>query len=82
MNYTTLYSTIYRVRNLTRTITKILAWTLGLQLAILYGLAIVADAPLIQLVGPGLRFAAVLAMLIFVPRVFDAALRRIATYRA
>ncbi|WP_407238137.1 hypothetical protein [Escherichia coli] len=64
MNYTALYSTIYRVRNLTRTVAKVLAWALGLQLAILYGLATVADAPLTQLAGPGLRFAAVLAVVI------------------
>ncbi|WP_318628932.1 hypothetical protein [Proteus mirabilis] len=82
MNYTALYSTIYRVRNLTRAVAKVLAWALGLQLAILYGLATVADAPLMQLAGPGLRFAAVLAVVIFAPRVFDAALRRIATRRA
>ncbi|EHT4632488.1 hypothetical protein KX199_004621 [Salmonella enterica] len=45
-------------------------------------MATVADAPLMQLAGPGLRFAAVLAVVIFAPRVFDAALRRIATRRA
>ncbi|EJD3148825.1 hypothetical protein M1V18_004398 [Salmonella enterica] len=78
MNYTALYSTIYRVRNLTRSVAKILAWALGLQLVVLYGLASVADTPLLQLAGPCLRFAAVLAVAIFGPRIFDAALARIA----
>ena len=77
MNYTALYSTIYRVRNLTRIFAKILAWALGLQLTILYGLATVADAPLTNLAGPCLRFAVAVAAFIFAPRAFDAVLARI-----
>ena len=79
MNYTSLYWIIYCVRNITCIVAKTLAWILGLQLAILYGAAIVNDVPLIQLSGPGLRFAAVLAVVIFAPQFFDAALCRIAT---
>lgn len=82
MNYTALYSTLYRVRGLTRTVAKIFAWLYGLQLLVLYGLATVADAPLTSLAGPGLRFGAALAVFIFAPRVFDAVLARIsARYR-
>lgn len=82
MNNTALYSAIYRLRNVTRTVAKILAWLYGLQFAILYGMATAADAPLTRLAGPGLRFAAVLAVVIFAPRVFDAVLRRIAERQA
>ncbi|EBG3748883.1 hypothetical protein FIX32_21515 [Salmonella enterica] len=80
MDHTALYSVIWRVRNLTRTVAKILAWALGLQLVILYGLATVADAPLMQLAGPAIRFAVVLVVVIFAPRVFDAVLRRLAIW--
>lgn len=78
MNYTTLYSTIYRARNLTHKLAKVLVWVFGLQAAILYLLASVADAPLTSLLGPALRVAAAVAFMILAPRVFDAALRRIA----
>lgn len=78
MNSTTLYSTIYRARGLTRTIAKLFAWVFGVQLAVLYLLATAADAPLFSLAGHGLRFAAALAVVIFAPRVFDAVLARIA----
>ncbi|ECN4650317.1 hypothetical protein ACPVB9_004456 [Escherichia coli] len=82
MNYTALYSTLYRVRGLTRTAAKVFTWLFGVQLLVLYGLATVADAPLTSLAGPGLRFAAALAAFILAPRVFDAVLARIsARYR-
>ncbi|EKP0318720.1 hypothetical protein JFQ90_004002 [Aeromonas veronii] len=77
MKKSTLYSTIYSMRNIIRTIAKTLAWALGLQLVVLYLLAAVADAPLAQLVEPGLRFLVVLAVVLLSPRIFDAALRRI-----
>lgn len=77
MKKSALYSTIYSMRNIIRTIAKTLAWALGLQLVVLYMLAAVADAPLVQLVEPGLRFLAVLAVVLLSPRIFDAALRRI-----
>lgn len=76
MKRSALYSTIYSMRNIIRTIVKTLAWALGLQLVVLYMLATVADAPLVQLVEPGLRFLAVLAVVLLSPRIFDAALRR------
>ena len=78
MNYTALYSSIYRARNLTLKIAKALVWVLGLQAAVLYLLASIADAPLTSLVGPALRVAAAVAFMVMTPRVFDAALRRIA----
>lgn len=78
MNYTTLYSSIYRARNLTRKLAKVLVWVFGLQAAILYLLASVADAPLTSLTGPALRVGAAVAFMILAPRLFDAALRRIA----
>lgn len=80
MNSTTLYSTIYRARGLTRTVAKLFAWVFGVQLAVLYLLATAADAPLFSLAGHGLRFAAALAVMIFAPRVFDAVLARIAAH--
>lgn len=76
MKKSALYSTIYSMRNIIRTIAKTLAWALGLQLVVLYMLAAVADAPLVQLVEPGLRFLAVLIVVLLSPRIFDAALRR------
>ena len=78
MNYTTLYSTVYTARNLTRKLAKALVWVFGLQAAILYLLASVADAPLTSLIGPALRVAVAVAFMTLAPRVFDAALRRIA----
>lgn len=78
MNNTTLYSTIYRARGLTRTVAKLFAWVFGVQLAVLYLLATAADAPLFSLAGHGLQFVAALAVMIFAPRVFDAVLARIA----
>lgn len=80
MTTTALYSTVYRVRGLTRTVAKVFTWLFGVQLAVLYVLATVADAPLATLAGPGLRFAAALAVVIFAPRVFDAVLARIAAH--
>ncbi|WVM91467.1 hypothetical protein ULG90_15570 [Halopseudomonas pachastrellae] len=82
MNYTALYSTLYRVRGLTRTAAKVFTWLFGVQLLVLYGLATVADAPLTSLAGPGLRFAAALAAFILAPRVFDAVLARISAATA
>ncbi|HGC8067005.1 TPA: hypothetical protein ACI1IR_004365 [Yersinia enterocolitica] len=78
MNYTTLYKAVYSVRNLTRKLAKALVWVLGLQAAILYLLASVANAPLTSLTGPALRVAVAVAFLMLAPRAFDAALRRIA----
>jgi hypothetical protein len=79
MNRTALYSTVYRVRNLTRTVSKIFTWLFGAQLAILFVLASGADASLTHLAAPGLRFASMLAVFIFVPRIFDVLLRKIAS---
>ncbi|NIE78364.1 hypothetical protein F3J45_28460 [Pantoea sp. Ap-967] len=82
MTTTALYSTLYRVRGLTRTVAKAFAWLFGVQLAVLYVLATVADAPLTSLAGPGLRFAAALAaVVILAPRVFNAVLAWIAAKR-
>lgn len=78
MNNAALYSTIYRARGLTRIIAKVFAWLFGIQLAVLYLLASIADAPLTQLAGPGFRFALVLAVLFIGPRIFDAVLSRLA----
>ncbi len=78
MNSTALYSTIYRVRGITRTAAKLFAWIFGVQLAVLYGLATAADAPLHTLAGHGLRFASALAVMVYSPRIFDAVLARIA----
>ncbi|HHM6473252.1 TPA: hypothetical protein ACRNL1_005376 [Pseudomonas aeruginosa] len=79
MNYTALYSTLYRVRNVTRLAAKIAAWLFGIQTAILFLLASGAGASLPYTSTPALRFAAALAVLFLAPRLFDAALRRIAT---
>nr|AGH89368.1 putative membane protein [uncultured bacterium] len=82
MKITALYSAIYSVRGITRTAAKLFAWIFGVQLAVLYGLATVADAPLTSLAGPGLRFGLALVAFVFAPRVFDAVLARIsARYR-
>ncbi|MBD8483920.1 hypothetical protein [Pseudomonas coleopterorum] len=77
MNYTTLYSGVYRARNLTHKLAKVLVWVFGLQAAILYLLASVADAPLTSLTGPALRVAVAVAFMLLVPRLFDTALQRI-----
>ncbi|EGJ6041349.1 TPA: hypothetical protein ACYZ5L_003994 [Escherichia coli] len=79
MNYTALYSTLYRVRNITHTAAKVFAWLFGVQTAILFLLASGAGAALPYTSTPALRFAAALAVLFIAPRLFDAALRRIAT---
>lgn len=79
MTNTAIYSTLYRVRGLTRTVAKVFAWLFGVQLAVLYALATVADAPLTTLSGPSLRFVAALAVMVYSPRIFDAVLARIAT---
>ncbi|ECW9094575.1 hypothetical protein [Escherichia coli] len=82
MNYTALYSTIYRVRGITRIAAKLFAWLFGVQLFVLYALATAADAPMASLAGPGLRFGLALAAFFFAPRIFDAVLARIsARYR-
>ncbi|HGA7692122.1 TPA: hypothetical protein ACITFF_001815 [Salmonella enterica subsp. enterica serovar Virchow] len=82
MNYTTLYSTLYRARGLTRTAAKVFTWLFGVQLLVLYGLATAADAPLSSLAGPGLRFGVALGAFVLAPRIFDAVLARInARYR-
>lgn len=77
MNYTALYTAVATARNLTLKLAKVLVLVFGLQAAILYLLASVADASLISLVAPALRVLAAVAFIILAPRFFDAALRRI-----
>lgn len=78
MPYTALYAIIYRVRNITRYFALIFALIYGVQLAYLYFLAVLADAPLVTLIKPASRYLVPVAVYALTPRVFDAVLRRVA----
>jgi uncharacterized membrane protein len=75
---TSLYDSIVTVRNITRTVSKAFVWIFGLQAAILFLLASVADASLWSLFSPVLRVVLAVAVMVLAPRFFDAALHRIA----
>lgn len=79
---TTLYTSLTTARNITRKVAKAFVWVFGLQAAILYLLASVADAPLTSLFVPALRVVLAVAVMVLAPRLFDAGLRRIAGKRA
>lgn len=82
MNRAALYSILYRLRNGIRLLAKVFAWLFGIQVALLSLMAIGADAPLPLTSSPALRFAAAIAVLVIVPRLFDLALNRFSTARS
>jgi len=75
---TSLYNSVATARNLTRKISKAFVWVFGLQAGILYLLASVADASLLNLFFPVLRVVLAVAVMVLAPRIFDVVLRRIA----
>lgn len=82
MNNNTKINILYRAKHLTRISAKAFAWIFGVQLALLYILANVAEAPLTELATPGLRFAVALSIVFFNNRIYEALLRRMRPAKA